>query len=99
MKTAIAISPKNENQQYKLFARAAAFIIIDKDEKTLTKIMNPYLNDQEDAGRKVLKFLFAQGVKRVICGDFGSHVQDEAHQHNIQLVLVDTDKIFVEQFK
>ena len=92
MTTAISISDTNDTKISVHFVRCKQFLLINKTLNTSKLVPNPYFNDKENAGVNAVKYLAAQGVNTIIAGDFGVHVQDETHLHNIQLVIVDPEK-------
>ena len=96
MKTAISVSDKNEGRVCDHFVRCKKFLLVDAENKTRETISNPYQMTVEDAGVKAVKFLKALNVTKLIAGDFGVHVQKEARKQNMQLIIVDTNKIKTE---
>ncbi|MFB6342911.1 NifB/NifX family molybdenum-iron cluster-binding protein [Saccharicrinis sp. FJH62] len=99
MKTAISVSDKYNNRVSDHFVRCRKFMIIDAQNETRETVTNPYHMTAEDAGIQAINYLKALGVTKLIAGDFGVHVQEEARKQNIQLIIVDTNKIKIEALK
>lgn len=92
-RTAVSISDKDKNTICNHFVRCKQFFVFDRNTNDQKIVTNPYNTDVEDAGIKAIKYLKALGVDKFVAGDFGIHVQEEARRQNIQLIIVDTDKI------
>lgn len=91
--TAVSVSDNNNEAICQHFVRCQEFLLIDNQSQTQKKVSNPYHISTEDAGIKAVQFLKALGVQKLIAGDFGAHVQEEARKQNIQLIIVDTKKM------
>jgi predicted Fe-Mo cluster-binding NifX family protein len=99
MKKAISVSDLDTNKVGDHFVRCKTYLIVDSKNATSETITNPYYMTVEDAGIRAVNYLKALGVSKLIAGDFGVHVQEEARKQNIQLIIVDTNNIKIETLK
>jgi len=68
-------------------ARAAYYLIFDKDGRLHAELANPVVASGQGAGPAAAQFLAAQGVELVAAGEFGPHFLDELEAHGIKHAL------------
>ena len=92
MKIAIASqNPSKKARVDKHFGKCSHFLIHD-DETGITEIMeNPGKGIQDCKGDLIVKRLVEKKVRRVIAGDFGTHVQQLLNKHHIQMIIYPDD--------
>jgi len=64
-------------------ARAASYLIFDKDGRLHAALANPVVASGQGAGPEAAQFLAAQGVELVAAGEFGPHFLDALAEHGI----------------
>ncbi|TSA27616.1 MAG: hypothetical protein D4R67_05750 [Bacteroidetes bacterium] len=94
MKTAIAIKEASTQSRLdKHFGKSAFFLILDDITKQTEVFENPSKAVCECKGNMIINVLIQKGVKRVIAGDFGTHVQQLLNKHHIQMIIHPDEKV------
>jgi len=87
----VAISSKNNNINSEMdsrFGRCHFFAIYDSLDKSTSFIENTAASLTEGAGPAALRLLIAQGVKKIVSGDFGVKIKTLSSDLNVQLIVM-----------
>ncbi len=98
MKKMIAISSKGKTLKSFLdirFGRCESIVLYDAIKKDHAIIDNPF-KDGEKAGVSLVAFLEKHGVTTIVTGEVGPKVQDVLKEHKMQLVLMEEERIKIE---
>ncbi|MFW6257373.1 MAG: NifB/NifX family molybdenum-iron cluster-binding protein [Prolixibacteraceae bacterium] len=74
------------------FGKCKNVALYDKSDSSLTVIENPF-KDVEHSGIHLIKYLRDEGVTAVITGEVGPMVSNELQKEKMQLILLDEEKI------
>ncbi len=92
----IAITSQEDKLDSKMdsrFGRCSFFAIFDTETKKTEFVTNPNKESDGGAGPASAQFVIAEGVKKVISGDFGGKVKDLFLQLHVEMqVMEDKDK-------
>ena len=89
MKTLISSQGNNLKSPFDLrFGRAGWFCIVDEESGESHFLENPYKDESQGAGGKVVEKAIELGVNKVISGDFGPKAKDLLEKFNIQMVIL-----------
>ncbi len=92
MKTIISSAGGSLKSHFDLrFGRAAWFCLYDETTAETIFFENEYKDVNHGAGGKVVENVVAQGVKKVISGDFGPKAKELLEKFNIQMVMIQDD--------
>ena len=74
------------------FGRCAYFAIYDTDTQELAFVENSAKNADSGAGPAAVAIVAAQGVQKIVSGEFGFKIKGMLDDLNIQMVMVKDDK-------
>jgi len=69
------------------FGRCAYIVTFETVTKTLEFFPNPFKNDEEGAGKALVKLLDEKGVQRVVSGSFGIRIKDLMDSRQMQMII------------
>ncbi len=96
-KIAISSSGKSEKSFLDLrFGKCENVVIYDQETGEYNIIENPHKNE-EHSGVKLVKFLQKNGVSVIITGEVGPMVSSLLEKEKLQLVLLQEEKIKIEE--
>ncbi|MBN1820257.1 MAG: NifB/NifX family molybdenum-iron cluster-binding protein [Prolixibacteraceae bacterium] len=99
MKKLYAISSKGKTLKSFLdvrFGRCESIVIYDPVKKDHAIMDNPF-READHAGIKLVNFLEKNGVTAIITGEVGPMVQDKLEKDKIQLILLEEERIKIEE--
>ncbi len=98
MKTVITSTGNNAKSNFDLrFGRAAWFCVLDEETKKSTFYRNEQADATGGAGVKAAEKMVELGVSKVVSGDFGPKAKDLLEKFNIQMVIIQDDRITVKE--
>lgn len=99
MKIAIPISSdRNKSTVSKKFARSKYFALVDKINRTVDIIENPYTDLKLNVGKKLLNWLrIEHKVDTLLAFELGLKVQQLANDSKIQLIIINEKKQTLKQ--
>jgi len=79
------------------FGRCEYFAFYDTEDHSIKYLPNPHKNDVKSAGEESIKLIASKGVQKVLSGEFGVKVKNQADKYRIQLIMLeDTTKTIAE---
>jgi predicted Fe-Mo cluster-binding NifX family protein len=94
---AISSTGKSEKSFLDLrFGKCENVVIYDDKKKEINILENPYKNS-DHSGTELIKFLKNEGVSVIITGEVGPHVSSLLEKEKLQLVLLNEEKIKIEE--
>ena len=87
----VAISSKGntiDSEMDSRFGRCKFFAIYDSEDKSTMFIDNTAASLTEGAGPAALQLLTAQGVSKLVSGDFGLKIKTLSSDLNVQLIVM-----------
>jgi len=93
---AITSSGKTEKSFLDLRFGKCANIVFFDPEKNVFSIQENTFIDQEHSGIKLVEYLQKEGVTTIITGEVGPMVSKKLEKEKIQLVLLDEERIKIE---
>jgi predicted Fe-Mo cluster-binding NifX family protein len=98
MKTVITSTGKKLDATFDLrFGRAAWFCLLDEESGSTTFIENEQAEAFHGAGSKVAEKMVELGVGKVISGDFGPKAKEMLEKFNIQMVILNDEKLTIRE--
>ena len=98
MKKMYAISSKGKTLKSFLdirFGRCESVVLYDATKQDHAIIDNPF-KDGDHAGTNLVSFLEKHGVTTIVTGEVGPKVQDMLKEQKMQLVLMEEERIKIE---
>jgi len=87
MKIAITcVENRMESIMDSRFGRCAWFLIYDIETKLYEFIKNPVAEEEEGAGPAAVKFIAAQGVKKIVSAEFGVRIRPLLEELEIEMI-------------
>lgn len=94
---AITSSGKTEKSFLDLrFGKCAYIVLFDPDKNVFSIQENKFI-DQEHSGVKLVDYLRKEGVTTIITGEVGPMVSKKLEKEKIQLVLLEEERIKIEE--
>jgi len=87
----VAISSNGDNLDSEMdsrFGRCKFFAIYDSEDQSTTFIDNTAASLTEGAGPAALQLLTAQGVSKLVSGNFGIKIKSLSSDLNVQLIVM-----------
>ena len=88
----VAITSTGNNLKAKLdnrFGRCEYFAFYNTDDHSVEFVPNPHKNNVKSAGEESVKLIASKGVQKVVSGEFGIKVKNQADQLRLQLILLE----------
>lgn len=93
---AISATDKKLNAPMDLrFGRAPYFYISNGNKSRF--IVNPYSQEETDAGARVVKLLVEEKVDKIITGEVGPKAHDSLKENHIQIIMFEEERIKISQ--
>lgn len=73
------------------FGRAPYFLLTDGE--TSRFVSNPYCNEENEVGSRVVEFLKGKEVTRIVTGEVGPKAKAKLDELKIQIIMLSEDKI------
>ncbi|MDA3930230.1 MAG: hypothetical protein PF541_14870 [Prolixibacteraceae bacterium] len=99
MRIVIPISDKSKTSTVsKKFARSPHFAVVDKTDRTVEVIENPYADLNLGVGKKLLNWLTKEyKVDTLLAFELGLKVQQLANESKMQLIIINEKKQTLKQ--
>lgn len=78
------------------FGKCEYIVIYNKEKKDYSVLENPFKNSK-DSGIQLVELLKKEAVSTIITGEIGPQVSDLLEKKNLQLVLLEEEKIKIDE--